>query len=343
MDVLSEVLRVVRLAGAVFLNAEFSAPFAVQSPPSDQLAQAVMPSAESVSLFHILAEGECWFGVEGQPPLKLESGDAIIFPCGDQHTMSSEPGLKPVPIGRILSIGPGVTQLVHGGGGKKAEFVCGYLHCDQKFNPLFSALPTFLCVRTREGSVAVEPAGEAQAPTGTAVPLHASMWLNTTIYYLVNEARDRQPGNEGTLARLTELMFVELLRHYMEQLPAGRSGWLAGLRDPQVGKALSVIHAQPAQNWTVEDLAREAGVSRSALADRFTDLIGESPVRYLTGWRMHLARQLLREGELSVGEIALRVGYDSEYAFNRAFKRHVGEPPATWRKGAGARDHQPLR
>lgn len=332
MDVLSDVLRVVRLSGGVFLSAKFSAPWSVESPPPDQLAPILMPTAESISMFHILAEGDCWFEVKGQPPLKVESGDVVIFPRGDQHLMSSGPGLKPVPIGRILSVGPGVSQLVHGGGGKGAEFVCGYLYTDQRFNPLFEALPTLLCVRTQEGSVEVESIGQANPSAGATVPLHASMWLNTTIYYLISEARARRPGNNSLLARLTELMFLEVLRHYVEQLPGDRTGWLAGLKDPHVGKAMAQLHSDPAHNWTVDELARDAGVSRSALAERFTTLIGESPMRYLANWRIQVARQLLSEGHFNLAEIAARVGYDSEYSFNRAFKRHVGQPPAAWRR-----------
>jgi transcriptional regulator GlxA family with amidase domain len=167
-----------------------------------------------------------------------------------------------------------------------------------------------------------------------AVPFHRSMWLNTTLYYLIREASSPRPGNESVLARLTETMFVEVLRQYMEKQE--QKGWLAGLNDPQVGRALSMIHAEPARAWTVDDLAREAGASRSGLVDRFTRLIGQSPISYLTTWRIHLARQLLAETGLGAGQVAARVGYDSEYAFNRAFKRHVGQPPATWRKKAAA-------
>jgi AraC-like DNA-binding protein len=160
------------------------------------------------------------------------------------------------------------------------------------------------------------------------------MWLNTTLYYLIKEAQSEKAGNQSLLTRLTELMFVEVLRHYMQELAPDQKGWLAGLNDPHVSRALTMLHKEPARAWTVEDLARDAGVSRSALADRFTDLIGESPMRYLATWRMHLAKQLLCEGNVSLAEVAERVGYESEYAFNRAFKRQVGQPPATWRKGA---------
>jgi len=168
------------------------------------------------------------------------------------------------------------------------------------------------------------------------------MWLNTTLYYLVKEAQAQSSSNQLMLARLTELMFVEVLRHYMQELAPDRKGWLAGLKDPYVNRAITMLHAQPARAWTVEDLARDVGASRSALAGRFTALIGESPMRYLSGWRIHLAKQLLCEGHHSLAEVAERVGYESEYAFNRAFKRRVGKPPAAWRKKASALPHPKL-
>jgi len=255
----------------------------------------------------------------------------VVVPQGDEHVMTSDMAVKPAPMREVIPQIPyaGMPPVVHGGGGKAARFVCGFLHCDQKFNPLFATLPRLLCVRTRAGDVVVESVGMAAE---TSMSFHQGMWLNTTLYYLTQEAHTQKPGNQSILARLSETMFVEILRQYMQNLSPDQKGLLAGLNDPQVSRALALLHAEPARAWTVDDLARGAGVSRSALADRFTGLIGESPMRYLAGWRMHLARQLLSEGGLSAGEVALRVGYDSEYAFNRAFKRHVGAPPATWRK-----------
>lgn len=271
--------------------------------------------------------------MKGEPALQMNSGDVLVAPHGDEHIMASDLAAEPTHLKKVVPEVP--TALMppvhHGGGGAVSRFVCGYLLCDQKFGPLFSTLPKILCVRTRAGDVVVEPAGvTTQAP----MPFHRGMWLNTTLCYLMQEAQTQRPGNESVLARLSETMFVEVLRDYMQKLPPDQKGWLAGLNDPQVGRALAMLHAEPARSWTVDDLAHGAGVSRSGLADRFTKLIGESPMSYLAGWRMHLARQLLSEGHLSAGAVAQRVGYDSEYAFNRAFKRHVGQPPATWRKKA---------
>ena len=338
MDVLSDVLRVVRLSGAVFFVAEFSSPWAIESPPSKSLASLIMPSAECFTIFHVLAEGACWVKVKGEPPLRMVSGDVVVVPQGDEHVMGSDLALKPTPMKVLIPEipRPGMPPVVSGGGGEVARFVCGYLHCDQKFNPLFSTLPRLMCIRNREGSVVLESVGAANQPSDRLVPFHAGMWLNTTLYYLIKEAQAQNSSSQLILGRLTELMVVEVLRRYMEELAPGQKGWLAALKDPFVSRAINLLHAQPARAWTVEDLARDAGVSRSALAGRFTDLTGESPMRYLTNWRIHLAKQLLCEGHHSMAQVAERIGYESEYAFNRAFKRQVGAPPAAWRKKGSA-------
>ena len=334
MDVLSDVLRVIRLSGAVFFTTEFTAPWSIISPAARILAPLVMPKAECITIFHILAEGTSLAKVKGEPPIEMQPGDVLVVPHGDEHILASSLDVKPASMDQVIPNIPfaGMPPVIHGGGGKMTRFVCGFLSCDQRFKPLYSHMPKLLCVRSRAGDVVVEAAGSRPRAAEGGAPFHRTMWLNTTLYYLMQEATAPRPGNESVLSRLTETMFVEVLRQYMEELPPEHKGWLAGLNDPQVGRALSMIHAEPARAWTVDDLARETGVSRSGLADRFTKLIGESPINYLTIWRMHLARQLLAESGLSAGEVALRVGYDSEYAFNRAFKRHVGQPPATWRR-----------
>lgn len=343
MDVLSEVLRVVRLSGAVFFVAEFSTPWAIESPASKDLASFIMPRAECFTLFHVLAQGACWVKIKDEPPMRMVAGDVVVVPQGDAHVMGSDLALKPTPMKVLIPEipRPGMPPVIDGGGGEVARFVCGYLHCDQKFNPLFSTLPKLLCIRNREGSVVLESAGAANPSIDRLVPYHAGMWLNTTLHYLIKEAQSQSASSQFILSRLTELMFVEVLRRYMDELAPGQTGWLAALKDPFVSRAINLMHAQPARVWTVEDLARDAGVSRSALAGRFTDLIGESPMRYLTNWRIHLAKQLLCEGNHSMAEVAERVGYESEYAFNRAFKRQVGEPPAAWRKKGSAVDIAP--
>jgi AraC-like DNA-binding protein len=336
MDVLSDVLRVVRLSGAVFFTADFSAPWAIESPIPEMLASAVMPEAECVVLFHILVEGACEVVCQGHPVLTMETGDVIVFPRGDQHTMRSHGAVTPTPLTSIFSPGGNdePPQLSYGGGGTTSRFVCGYLNCDQRFSPLVEALPTMLLVRSRDDYSAID-AVDATGSRPTVVPEGSGTWLGTTLKFTINEARAARPGNAAMLGRLTELMFVEILREYMHRLPANQGGWLAGLNDAHVGKALRLLHANPMRNWTVDELARESAISRSALAERFTELVGDAPIRYLANWRMQLAKQMLREGA-HVQEVATRVGYESEAAFNRAFKRATGSPPATWRRGASS-------
>jgi len=332
MDVLSDVLRVVRLSGAVFFTADFSAPWALESPIPEMLASAVMPEAECVVLFHILVEGECEVVCQRHPVTTMEAGDVIVFPRGDQHTMRSHEGATPTPLATIFSPGgyDEPPQLSYGGGGSTSRFVCGYLNCDQRFSPLVEALPTMLLVRSRDDYSAID-AVDASGSRPTVVPQGSGTWLGTTLKFTINEARAARPGNAAMLGRLTELMFVEILREYMHRLPANQGGWLAGLNDAHVGKALRLLHANPMRNWTVDELARESAISRSALAERFTELVGDAPIRYLANWRMQLAKQMLREGA-HVQEVASRVGYESEAAFNRAFKRATGSPPGTWRR-----------
>jgi AraC-like DNA-binding protein len=336
MDVLSDVLRVVRLSGAVFFTADFSSPWAIESPIPEMLASAVMPTAECIVLFHILVDGECEVECEGHPRTGMAGGDVIVFPRGDQHTMRSHDAGRATPLTSIFSPGEydEPPQLSYGGGGRTSRFVCGYLNCDQRFSPLVESLPTMMVVRSRDDYSAIE-AVDASGSRPTVVPQGSSNWLGTTLKFTVNEARAARPGNVAMLGRLTELMFVEILREYMQRLPAtSQGGWFAAVNDAHVGKALRLMHADPVRDWTVVELAREVALSRSVLAQRFAELVGEAPMRYLANWRMQLAKQMMREGTHSIQEVATRVGYDSEAAFNRAFKRATGTPPATWRNGA---------
>lgn len=335
MDVLSDVLRVVRLSGAVFFTADLSSPWALESPVPEMLASAVMPEAECVVLFHILVEGECEVVCKAHPTAPMQTGDVIVFPRGEQHTMRSHAAASSTPLASIFSPGKfdEPPQLSYGGGGRTSRFVCGYLNCDQRFSPLVEALPTMLLVRSRDDYSTIE-AIDASGSRPTVVPQGSGTWLGTTLKFTINEARTARPGNGAILGRLTELMFVEILREYMQRVPMNQGGWLAGVNDPVVGKALRLLHTTPAHDWTVEELAREVAVSRSVLAQRFSELVGEAPIRYLARWRMQLAKQLMREGKQNIQDVAARVGYESEAAFNRAFKRATGSPPATWRKGA---------
>lgn len=337
VDVLSDTLRVVRLAGAVFLNAWIRGPWAIISPPVTQLAPYLGLPSDCVALFHMLVEGDCWTALEGHSPVHLSAGDVIIFPRADQHVLGSVLSIRPQPMASMLPPGPleGIAQIEVGSGGQATRLVCGFLHCDRRFNPLIGALPGLLLVRAHSSADRViSPAStgkHATVSTTDILPIDAGSWLTMAMRQAVEEADSLQPGHAVMLGRLTEILFVEVLRRYMQQLPAAQRGWLAGVRDPVVGQTLRLLHAHPERPWTVEELASAVAVSRSTLADRFTLLVGEAPMRYLAAWRIQLAQSLLRQSQASVAGIALRVGYESEAAFNRAFKRHVGQPPAAWR------------
>ena len=341
VDVLSEVLRVVRLSGAIHFRAEFTHPWAILSTPPAMLAAGLKVPEGSVTPFHVVTRGCCLVTSGELPPIQVETGDVIVFPRGDQHVMASDPELAPVPIQEICSqpSREHITVVEHGGGGPPAHLICGFLHSDQRFDPLLKSLPAMLWVRSRDDAFTLDTLDSAGRRVQTIKHAREKEWWQASVQYLISETATPGPGNRAVLARLAESLFLELLRWQLQFATQGHGGgWLAGLHDPQVGPALTLLHAQPERPWTVEALAREVGVSRAALAKRFVELVGESPIQYLAGWRMHLAQHLLQDSTLGVAEIAGRVGYDSDAAFNRAFRRVVGSPPATWRQ---AREERP--
>jgi AraC-like DNA-binding protein len=337
MDVLSEVLRVIRLTGAVHLRAEFCEPWAIHSSPRG-LAGRLKLAAGAMTAFHVCVEGGCFVRIGNRPLIRIAAGDVIIFPRGDDHVMASDPAMPPVPMREIYADATTerITDLKHGGPGKAARFVCGFLHSDQQFGPLFDSLPPLLCVRAGNGTIAFETLNEGDPRSQAVAQQHEAEWWQASLRYLISEAATPGPGNRAVVARLAEFLFMQALRWQARHTADGYQGWLAGLQDPQVGRVLNLLHALPARSWTVDELAKEAAMSRAALAKRFVELVGESPIQYLAGWRMHLARHMLRGSTLGVGEIAGRVGYDSEAAFNRAFRRLVGAPPAAWRQSREA-------
>jgi AraC-like DNA-binding protein len=314
MDALSDVLRAVRLTGAIFFDIHASEPWVAETPSGQAIVDAMFPGSEHLICYHVITQGTCWACIPGEPPTLLSAGDIIVLPQGDTHVLSSTPGLRRTPDmtlyrmpadGKLpISISMGDSQ------GAAVHFVCGFLGCDARpYNPLLTALPRVILVSG-----------------------HASGALASYVQFALAESKEPRMGGQCVLGRLSELMFVDVVRHYLETLPPDRTGWLAGLRDPFVGRALSAFHRIPTHAWTIESMAKNVGLSRSALAERFTQFVGQPLMHYLTNWRMQLAANHLLSGMESVAVIANLVGYDSEAAFSRAFKKAVGTPPSQWRK-----------
>jgi AraC-like DNA-binding protein len=314
MDALSETLRVVRLTGAIFINARFSAPWCYASPAADVAAPLLEPGAEKVVIFHLITDGECWAELDGQPPHRLTAGDIVVFPSGAAHRMASMPGVPPGQGRRLTDVLARRPRMVaYGGGGALTRIVCGYMACDARLaRMLLAGLPPLLVVNVRN------------SPSGA--------WLESSVRYALGEARSPRPGGAGVLAKLAEVLFIEVMRLYMAEDADGRTGWLAGVSDRVVGAALAALHKDPARPWTLDELARTAGASRTVLAERFQHLVGASPMQHLAQWRMLLAANLLRTGAAPLTQIAETVGYQTDTAFSRAFRREYGVPPATWRR-----------
>jgi AraC-like DNA-binding protein len=325
-DTLSDVLRSVRLRGALYFHVTGTRDWAAEAPASCEIAAAVMPGAEHVMEFHVVLRGSCCAAVVGGEPVQLATGDIVMFPHGDPHVVSSARGLRApanaagyferqgqrLPFAlhleaREMRIGTAATD------GYDTMLVCGFLGCDLRpFNPLIASLPALLHLPAASGHD----------------------WIVQCMRQAALESTDRHPGADAMLERLSEMVFIEALRRYLATLPEDSRGWIAGLRDRFVGRALTLLHEAPAQAWTVDELSQRVGLSRSALHERFADMIGQSPMQYLANWRMQAGATLLRDTALTVAAVAQQVGYDSEAAFARAFKRLVGKPPASWRRQA---------
>jgi len=319
MDSLSDVLKVLRLSGAIFLDAEFTAPWCVTSS-SHQPTSSALGGGEHIVFFHWLIAGRCHARLRsGGETFDLHAGDLLLMPNDDEHLMGSHLGIDSIEAASLVdaSSGKPLMQIRHGGGGEATRFVCGFLSCDKRLcRPVLEALPGMLRV----------PFGDD--PTAT--------WFRTLLQVGAEETSAHRPGSEGILTKLSELLFMEAIRRYGETMPADRKGWLAGLKDRYVGRTLTLMHQAPDKPWTVDTLAETVGLSRSALAQRFTDLLGQPPMQYLTRWRLTVAAQRLRNHDVGLATIAEQVGYESEAAFNRAFKREFGMPPATWLRSQGA-------
>ncbi|HEU5294010.1 MAG TPA: AraC family transcriptional regulator [Burkholderiaceae bacterium] len=323
MDVLSEILQTVSLAGALYLNAEFTAPWCIGGQHGPVNSRERLAGAEHVLFFHFLVEGRCQLRLaDSAEVIEAAAGDVVLFPQDDRHLIGSDVRLAPVDTERLVdrdrAANADFIHIRHGGGGDVTRFVCGYMACNRSVcRPLLESLPRLLRITV----------GQDQP---------ASRLLRELLRTGVRESHVNRPGADSLLAKLSELLLVEALRRHVERLPADGRGWLAGVRDPRVGRALALLHGTPHRDWTVDTLAREVALSRSALAERFSALVGESPVQYLLRWRLALAARALRGGSEAIARVAERSGYESEAAFSRAFKREFGVPPRAWRTAAVA-------
>jgi AraC-like DNA-binding protein len=328
-DPLSDVLRTVKLTGALFFMVEASTPWGYEVPQARAFAPIILPRAQHVISYHVITRGTGWIIGPAGASRAFGPGDILVLPHEDAYAMQSAPDarheLTPGEVlgfFRAMAAGALPPVVREGGGGPGgAQFVCGFLGCDARpFNPLLAALPRLVHVRR---------------PAGTGRDL-----LDRLIDLTLAEAWTERPGGECLRLRLSELMFVEVVRRHLETLAEGESGWLAGLRDPGVGRVLALVHGRPAHPWTLAELAHEAGMSRSALAQRFAALVGLPPMQYLTRWRIQLAARLLADGAAKVAAVGRDVGYESEAAFSRSFKKITGISPAAWRGRGAARTQQ---
>jgi AraC-like DNA-binding protein len=316
MDLVSDVLRVIRLDSAIYFNAEMCEPWCLTSPEARRLAPILADEHAHIIIFHLLCDGRAYVQLQDGQRIALSAGDIVALPHGDGHTLGNGPRVTAIDAGDALPgvLARGLDLMRLGGSGAPSRFICGFLACDPQLSHTFlGGLPPLLKVRIRD-----DPSGQ---------------WLEDSLKFSVSQAANREAGAGAMLAKLSEAAFVEVLRRYLRGVPDGEPGWLAGARDAELGKVLRAMHQQPAHPWTIAELAAEAGLSRTVLVGRFRRVLGESPMAYLTRWRLGLGARALTSTSHGVAQIASEVGYESEAAFNRAFKRVYGRPPATYRKG----------
>jgi AraC-like DNA-binding protein len=317
LDAFSDVLRVMRLAGGVFLEAEFSAPWCISGRVSSNDCRPFLVTPRHVIASHFVAAGHMRLRIDGGDAIDVRAGELVLLPHNDAHMFGSELSVPVRPAGEIIQPpqSGGISRIRYGGGGEVTQLLCGFLGSETSFSPLLAALPHVMKLDVR----------------ATA----SGAWIESSFRFAASEIAAGRIGSTTIIAKLSELLFIEAVSQFVASLPAERRGWLTGLRDPQIGRALAALHARPSEAWTAEALASEVGMSRSVFAERFTSLIGESPMHYLALWRMQVAAQHLREGRGSIAQIAFEVGYESEAAFSRAFKREFGASPGIWRRQAG--------
>ena len=316
MDVLSDVLRTIRLEGALFLNGEMRAPWCVKVPTSAYIAQVLKPGVQRLAICHLVLQGSCWAQAEGGAPVRAEAGEAIVIPHGSAHILGSGLQHAAIDVDHLVTVKiPSVERLRYGGDGDATVIVCSWFAYEGDApNPMMANLPRLFTSALRRRS--------------------AGPWIEQSINFVLADAAAQTPGSEVLASKVAEMLFAEVLRSYIEAMPANNPGWLAGLRDPHVSRCLALMHAEPARDWTVDALAGEVHISRSVLAEKFAELVGAPPMHYLTRWRMIVAAGMLRNEQTNLARVAEGVGYESEAAFSRAFKREYGVSPGQWRQGA---------
>jgi AraC-like DNA-binding protein len=314
MDAILDILHATRLTGGIFLDAEFTAPWCVTARIGPEDCTPFGPRPVNIIAYHYVSEGRLFLTVDDEPPVAVEVGEIVILPRNDPHRLGSDLNLRAVSAERLIQPAAGgpLARIVYGGGGDRTRILCGFLGNDTPNDPIVRILPRVLKVHV------------ADSPSGT--------WIESSLRFGVEEQAAGAVKSPAVLARLTELLFMEAVRRYLVSLPAGQSGWRDGVRDPMVGRALGLLHSRLNRHWTTHDLAGAVGMSRSAFAERFTRIMGEPPMRYLAQQRLQAAAERLRNSSESISRIAFKVGYESEAAFNRAFKREFGVPPSSWRK-----------
>jgi AraC-like DNA-binding protein len=314
MDTLSEVLRSVRLTGGVFLSAHFTAPWCVSVRITpDDCARFFMEKPTQVISYHVVTEGRLLVALEGEPMVEVGAGEIVLFPQNDTHTLANEAGIKAVNATQLLQPphDGGLSLIDHGGGGASTRIVCGFLATEESYNPLISTLPKALKIDVRQGA--------------------SREWIEASVRFAAGELAQGKLASSSVMTRLSESLFTEAVRQYSSTVAAEEIGWLKGLKDPQIGRALSLIHHRLNAPWSAETLAKAVALSRSAFVERFTSLVGMPPIRYLTTWRLQTAKLNLQETSKTIAQLAHSVGYNSEEVFSRAFKREFGLSPARWR------------
>lgn len=313
MDPLSEVLRSIRLTGGVFLDSHFTAPWSVFAKLNADDCRFVLAEPIQIIAYHFIVDGNLYVSTGDEPPIKVRAGEVVLLPRNDPHTLSSTPDLAPTNARDLIQpdANGGLPGIIHGGGGEPAHVVCGFLAGETLYNPLIESLPRILTLDVQQGA--------------------SRDWIEASLRFAADELRKGHFATSSVMSRLSELLLVESVRNYASTLGEHETGWLKGVADPQIGRALALMHRDTRSPWSAETLAKEVALSRTTFMNRFTALVGMPPIRYLTVWRLQAARSTLRETRMTIAQLAHSVGYESEEAFSRAFKREFGVSPARWR------------